>query len=368
MERLDEVRREIDEVDGEIAKLFCRRMRAVRKVAAYKRERGLPVLDEQREEEVLRRNCERVEDEELRGYYFTFQRDMMRISRSYQQKLISGMRVAYSGTAGAFASIAAQKLFPEAEYVSYGDFAAAYQAVADGECDSAVLPVENSFAGEVGVVCDLLFSGPLYINRVLNLNVTQNLLAPKGASIADVREVVSHPQALSQCATFLRKHGFAEREYSNTALAAKYVAERNDPHLAAIGTEEAARLFGLNVLAAGINDSDGNSTRFAALSRTENRDPRREDDCFFLVFTVKNQAGALAKAINIIGRHGFNMRGLHSRPMKTLVWQYYFYLECEGNVRGETGRRMLEDLSGICDKLKVVGSYSSRETGKGENI
>ncbi len=360
MENLDKIRQEIDEIDGQIAELFCRRMCAVRKVADYKRERGLPIFDEAREEAVLRRNCARVEDDELRGYYFTFLRDVMEISRAYQQKLLTGMRVAYSGTAGAFASIAAQKLFPGAEYVSYGDFTAAYNAVVDGACDSVVLPVENSFAGEVGVVCDLLFSGPLYINRVLNLNVTQNLLAPKGSSIGEVREVISHPQALSQCASFIRTHGYAEREFANTALAAKYVAEQNDPHLAAIGTEEAARIFGLDILAAGINDSDGNTTRFAALSRVECKTPRQEDDLFFLVFTVKNQAGALAQAINIIGRHGFNMRGLHSRPMKTLVWQYYFYLECEGNVRSEKGQRMLEELSGICDKLKLVGSYKSR--------
>lgn len=363
METLDEIRREIDEVDAKIAELFLRRMRAVREVAAYKKERGLPILDEAREEAVLRRNCARVSDDELRGYYFTFQRDVMDISRAYQQKLLSGLKVAYSGTVGAFASIAAKKLFPDAEYVPYGDFASAYNAVVTGDCDSVVLPVENSFAGEVGVVCDLLFSGPLYINRVLNLHVTQNLLAPKGTSISDVREVVSHPQALSQCASFIRSHGFSEREFANTALAAEYVSKQKDPHLAAIGTEEAARVFGLDVLAAGINDSDGNSTRFAALSRTECTAPRGEDDCFFLVFTVKNQAGALAKAINIIGQHGFNLRGLHSRPMKTLVWQYYFYLECEGNVRSETGRQMLADLSQICDKLKIVGSYASHEGG-----
>ncbi len=358
MDDLKEIRKTIDEVDRSIAELFCRRMKAVSKVAEYKRERGLPVLDEAREEEVIRRNCERIEDEEIRGYYYTFQSDMMRISRAYQEKLISGMKIAYSGVPGAFASVAAQKLFPNAQYIPFGDFAQAYEAVVSGECDNVVLPVENSFAGDVGVVCDLLFSGPLYINRVLNITVTQNLLGPRGSKISDIREVISHPQALSQCTTFIRKYGFAEREYPNTALAAKYVAEENNPRLAAIGTEEAARLYGLDVLAAKINDSDGNSTRFAALSRTECRDPRREDDCFFLVFTVKNQAGALAKAIQIIGEHGFNMRGLHSRPMKTLVWQYYFYLECEGNVRGETGKKMLESLSGICDKLKVVGSYS----------
>ena len=360
MKELEQVRKEIDGIDREMAELFCRRMRAVEQVAAYKKERGLPVPDEAREEAVLRRGGERVADDELRGYYLNFQRDVMKISRAYQQKLIAGAKVAYSGTVGAFAQIAAQKLFPDAEWIPYPDFAAAYNAVVNGECDNAVLPVENSFAGEVGVVCDLLFSGPLYINRTVDLTVTQNLIAPRGATVEGIREVVSHPQALSQCAAFLRRHGYAEREFANTALAAEYVAKRNDPTLAAIGTEEAAREFGLSVLAAGINDSDRNSTRFAALSRVECRMPRQEDDCFFLVFTVKNQAGALAEAINIIGRYGFNMRGLHSRPMKTLVWQYYFYLECEGNVRSERGERMLADLSGVCDKLKIVGSYPAR--------
>ena len=360
MEELERIRKEIDEVDREMADLFCRRMRAVERVADYKKERGLPILDEAREDAVLRRNCDRIADDELRGYYFNFQRDVMKISRAYQQKRIAGAKIAYSGTVGAFAYLAAQKLFPDGEWIAYPDFASAYRAVVEGDCDNAVLPVENSFAGEVGVVCDLLFSGPLYINRTLDLTVTQNLLAPRGATIEGIREVVSHPQALSQCATYLRDHGFAEREFANTALAAKYVAEQNDPALAAIGTEEAAREFGLSVLATGINESDRNSTRFAALSRVENKTTRQEDDRFFMVFTVKNQAGALAEAINIIGRYGFNMRGLHSRPMKTLVWQYYFYLECEGNVRSERGERMLADLSAVCDKLRIVGTYPAQ--------
>ena len=206
-------------------------------------------------------------------------------------------------------------------------------------------------------MCDLLFSGPLYINRVMNLSVTHHLMAPRGSSLAGIKKVVSHPQALAQCAPYLRAHGLETEEFANTAIAAKYVAEHGDPTLAAIGTEEAAELYGLEILAKGINESDRNTTRFAALSRVESTEPRHEDDRFFLVFTVKNQAGALADAIQVIGRYGFNMRGLHSRPMKTLVWQYYFYLECEGNIRSELGKEMLSRLSTFCDKLKLVGSY-----------
>ncbi len=361
MRSLEEIRAQIDLADEQIAKAFCLRMQAVRQIADYKKERGLPIYDQAREEELLRRAGEGIEDEELRGYYRLLQKDLMKISRGYQQKVMDGMKIAYCGTEGAFASLAVQKLFPDAAAVPYSDFASAYQAVVNGDCDSAVLPVENSFAGEVGVVCDLLFSGSLYINRILNLNVTQNLLAPKGSSLQTIKTVVSHPQALAQCAAFLKKQGYEQKEFSNTALAAKYVAEQNDPTIAAIGTREAGSLFGLETIAAGIQDSNQNTTRFVVLSRTECTQQRREDDCFFMVFTVKNQAGSLAKAIRIIGDRGFNLRGLHSRPMKSLVWQYYFYLECEGNVRSADGQKMLEELQTVCDKLKVVGSYSCRE-------
>ena len=314
---------------------------------------------------VVAKNTENVSDPSLRGYYADFITHTMKVSRDYQTALISGVSVAYSGVEGAFASIAARALFPQGRFFPQRDFEAAYKAVVDGDCEIAVLPVENSFAGEVGVVCDLLFSGSLYINRVLDLSITQNLLGVKGSSLQTVRRVVSHPQALAQCNSFIQKQGYEQQEFSNTALAAKYVAEQNDTALAAIGTREAGELFGLETLAAGIQESNRNTTRFVVLSRTECTRPRREDDCFFLTFTVKNQAGALAKAIRIIGDRGFNLRSLHSRPMKSLVWQYYFYLECEGNVRSQEGKEMLEELQSVCDKLKVVGSYSCRE---GESV
>ena len=357
MDDLKRIREEIDETDRAIAELFCRRMKAVEQVAAYKAERGLPVRDAEREEAILRRNGAWIGDPVLREYYIGFQRGVMDISRAYQERLMQGEKIAYSGVRGAFADLAARKLFPGADYRAYPDFASAYEAVVKGECDHVVLPIENSFAGEVGVVCDLLFSGPLYINRVTNLPVTHHLIAPRGSDLSRIRKVVSHPQALAQCAAYLRAHGWETEDFSNTALAAKYVAEQNDPGVAAIGTEEAAELYGLEILAKGINESDRNTTRFVSLSRVEADGVRNEQDCFFLVFTVKNQAGALADAINIIGRYGFNMRGLHSRPMKTLVWQYYFYLECEGNIRSELGKEMLTRLGTVCDKLKLVGSY-----------
>lgn len=361
MDKLQEARQAIGEIDAKMAELFCDRMRAVEAVAEYKKERGLPVLDSAREQALIAQNSARVEDDVLREYYVNFLQSTMQLSRSYQQRLNQGVRVAYGGVPGAFASEAAELLYPEGEYVSHPDFAAAYRAVEAGECDVAVLPIENSFAGEVGQVMDLMFSGSLYINRTCDLAVEQNLLVLPGTRVDQITEVVSHPQALDQCAAYLDEQGIAVRTpYANTALAAKFVKSLGKPYVAAIGSAQAAALYGLEVLERSINQSTGNTTRFACFTRTENVQTNRQDDNFILVFTVKHQAGALAQAINIIGAYGYNMRNLHSRPMKDLAWNYYFYVECEGNVRCENGKKMLRALTPMCDKLKLVGSYSTK--------
>lgn len=359
MDGLQEARKIINEVDTQMAELFVRRMRAAETVAEYKRAHGMPILDAAREEEVIRKGAERVEDDNLRGYYVDFMRDTMAVSRRYQQKLIHGMKVAYSGVEGAFAHIAADKLFPDAQKVAYPDFKAAYDSVVNGDCDVVVLPLENSFAGEVGQVTDLMFSGPLYVNGTLALSVTHDLLAVEGATLDTVRTVVSHPQALAQCDAFIKGHDFGQTPYENTALAAKYVAQLNDPTVAAIASAESASRYGLKVLADGINHSQTNTTRFAVLARSENRNISKAHGAhFILVFTVRNEAGSLARALNIIGAHGFNMRTLRSRPMKELLWQYYFYVEAEGNVRSYEGKCMLEELAVCCDKVKCIGSFT----------
>ena len=352
------VRKEINEIDKEMADLFVRRMKAVEEVAEFKKERGLAILDEARENEVVRQNASLVEDDTIRGYYVNFLRDTMAVSRSYQGYLMNGMKVAYSGTEGAFAHIAANKLYPNAKKVAFSDFSSAYQAVEKGECDVAVLPVENSYNGEVGQVTDLMFSGSLYVNGMFDLPITQDLLAKDGARIENIREVVSHPQAFGQCAEYIKKHGFVCHEFANTALAAKWVADSDDMTIAAIGSREAAEIFGLTVLDHDINESKRNSTRFAIFSRVANKRIAKDSGVHsILLFTVRNEAGALARAIDVIGQHGFNMRTLRSRPMKELLWEYYFYVELEGNIQSEEGTSLLESLGEFCDKLRFAGTY-----------
>jgi len=368
MKELQHAREAINDIDRQMAKLFSQRMEAVKAVAEYKRERGLPVLDAQREQAVVERNSALVADSEIRSYYVGFIQNAMLLSRQYQHRLMEGLKVAYSGVEGAFAYIAAKRIFPEGQLVSCADFQAAYDAVTNGDCDCGVLPIENSYAGEVGQVLDLMFRGSLYVSGVYTLRITQNLLGVPGASLADVRQAVSHPQALSQCEGYLRKHGIGTIAETNTAMAAKRVAALGDPSVAAVASAETAALYGLEILDHDINESALNSTRFAVFSRAENRDhSNRDEGKFLLFFTVRNVAGALAKAINVIGEYGFNMKVLRSRPMRELAWQHYFYIEAEGDETSENGRAMLAQLAAHCDMLKVVGHYSMEVDLKGSD-
>lgn len=354
MDKLENARKIINETDSEIARLFCKRMEAVKMVAEHKSEHGLPVLDSGREAAVIEKNLTFIDNPEFRSYYTSFIKSTMDISKRYQHKLLEGMKVAYSGVEGAFAHIASKKIFPDGEYVSFGDFAKAYKAVENGECDCCVLPLENSYAGEVGQVTDLIFGGSLYVNGIYDLQISHNLLGIKGAKLSDIKTVISHPQALSQCEGYISFRGFEQIKDKNTALAAKTVSESGRKDLAAIASDETAKLYGLEILDYGINESSGNTTRFAVLSNAENK---VTDGKFIMMFTVSHQAGALAKALNIIGDHGFNMHSLHSRPFKLESWQYYFYVEAEGDPYSEKGRQMLNELGEHCKKIKLAGSY-----------
>lgn len=359
MDQLEQARMTIDSVDREMAELFCKRMKAVEQVALYKQEHGLPIFNTKREQEVIEKNAALISDPALQSYYIRFLQDTMAISRSYQSRLTKGMKVAYCGVEGAFAHIASGRIFPTARLLSFSDFKDAYQAVCDGECDAAVLPIENSYAGEVGQVMDLAFSGSLYISGIYELPITHHLLGLPGTKIQDIRQVVSHPQALSQCAPYLKEHGLKGVSYANTAMAAQYVVESGDKSLGAIASIETAKLYHLDVLEKNINSSRSNTTRFAVFTRTPNKQEEANHSHFILTYTVKHEAGALAKTIQTIGKYGFNMCSMRSRPMKALLWQYYFYVEAEGDISTPLGQVMLEELSTLCEQLKVCGSFKN---------
>ena len=353
---LEEARKIINDVDAQMADLFVKRMRAAEMVYEHKKKMGLPILDQARETIVIERNTKRIEDEVLKGYYIDYLKNVMSISRAYQYRMQNGLKVAYSGVEGAFAHIAAGRIFPESQRISCRDYKAAYESVVNGENDVAVLPIENSYAGEVGQTIDLIFSGSLFINGIYELEIHQNLLGVPGASVGDIKKVISHPQALSQCHDYIKSRVLETEEANNTAVAARQVALAKDKHIGAIASVETAEIYGLTVLQQNINKSSENTTRFAVLSRGQANSPSLANSV--LMFTVKHEAGSLANAISIIGKFGYNMTALRSRPLRKHSWQYYFYIEIDGSTDTAEGKQMLEELNKVCDQLKVVGTFA----------
>lgn len=361
MEDLKDIRKQINEVDKKIAELFEERMKLAKQVAYYKIKNALPIEDKVRERELIAKNSSYIQDDEIKEYYITFIQDLMNVSKKYQQRITSGMKVAYCGVEGAFAHIASKSIFNSQQLVSYPSFNEAYEAVEKGECDACVLPIENSYAGEVGSVMDLTFSGSLFINNVVDVDIVHNLIGKKGANINNIKKVASHPQALAQCQKYIEKKKFETIECSNTAIAAVELANSDDDTLAVIASKDVAKLYDLEVLESNINESRNNTTRFAVFSKVLNkaRHNVKMGEHFILVFTVLNEAGSLAKTLNIIGSHGFNMRTLRSRPMKELQWNYYFFVELDGDIHSEDGQDMINQLRSVCDRLKIVGTYYS---------
>ncbi|WP_367924208.1 bifunctional chorismate mutase/prephenate dehydratase [uncultured Ruthenibacterium sp.] len=354
MDELLKARAVIDEVDAQMAELFCRRMDAVQSVAAYKKEKGLPVLDASREEAVVAKNLALLPKAEYSELYEDFVRHNMALSRAFQRRMLAMDTVAYQGVEGAFSHIALRKLFPHATARAYPTWSQVVQAVEKGEAVCGVLPFENSHAGDVSEVLDLCFAHEtVCVQQVYDLPVSQNLLGIAGAKLSDVKQVVSHPQALQQSAKFLRTLGLSTKPMANTAAAAKYVAETKDPSLAAIASKETAELYGLSVLAEDVNTSENNTTRFIVIGKEMAAAGSR----FSLLFTVDHVAGSLARVVQAIGEMGFNMECIKSRPMPHVSWEYYFYVELVGDVSSQSSHALLEKLKGLCRTARVLGVY-----------
>jgi len=356
MDKLEQAREIINSVDREIAGLFCRRMDAVRMVAEYKKERGLPIFDAGREALLLAKNAEYVDDDELKAYYISFQKHTMEVSKTYQRRLIEGVKIAYSGVEGAFAHIASGRIFPDGQSVPYEDFQAAYQSVVDGECECAVLPIENSYAGEVGQVMDLMFSGSLYVNGVYDLPVTHNLLGVPGSTPDTITAVISHPQALKQCGEYIKARGYEVIQATNTAIAAQMVSESGNPHVAAISSHPCAELYGLKCLNDRIQNSENNYTRFFCISKEPaiyagaNR--------IQLVISCDNSPGALYDILSKLAVYDINMTKLESCPVVGRNFEFIFFLELEASVKEPGVLATLEEMERTCQDFQFLGNYA----------
>lgn len=263
------------------------------------------------------------------------------------------MVIGYQGILGSFSSIAAKNIFPTAEFKNYLSFKDVIDNVLNATLDYGVLPIENSYTGEVGMVLDELFHADVYINQEYELPIIQNLVGIKEAKRSDIKMVYSHEQALMQCSKFLAKNNYELVSFANTALASKFIQEQNDVTKAAIASKMTADLYGLRVIEANINDDSTNTTRFIVISKSLM--PNKEH--FSFMFTVIDESGALAKVLNEISKASINLLSIKSRPVHDLAWKYYFYCEAEGDLADLRIQSLISILKAKCEIFKIIGSY-----------
>ena len=261
-----------------------------------------------------------------------------------------------------------QRLFPFARQTACTTWGEVFDAVQSGDAQFGVLPFENSNAGDVSTVLDLLYTHPdIIISRMCDLPIRQDLLAVPGATLQTIRTVVSHPQALAQSSVFVQQHGFKTGTWGNTADAARHVAELKDPTVAAIASAETAGLYGLQILCAGINADGDNTTRFIVIERSpEPPVMTGQGQRLALLFTARHKPGQLAAALDRIGAGGFNMECIKSRPLPHVPFEYYFYVQlvCPADSSGAACQQLLDTLTSVCSTLRLLGAFTLDGTEK----
>lgn len=352
MNKLENARKTINQIDQEMAALYEKRMNAVQEVLAYKKENGLPVFDASREQEVIERNLEHIQNPDYKLFYKEFLHHVMENSKDYQKTLLSEDVVAYAGVQGAFSQIMAQRLYPENRKLNLKNFDEVFKSVVEKKAQYGVIPFENTNSGSVGEVLDALLEYPVYIQGIYDLKVEQCLLGTMDATLKDIEWVYSKDQALWQAKDFLKGLGVQTVSYPNTAMAAQYVASEQDKTKAAIGAKENAQLYGLKVLASQIEAHTENTTRFLVIGL----EPRNKGDRFSVILSVKHQSGSLARIIEIIARYHINMESIQSRPIKGKPFEYFFFIEMDGDLNN--AQACLKDIEKNCESLKVLGTYA----------
>lgn len=360
MDPLQQARNTINQIDQAMAELFEQRMKAVEQVISYKQEHHLPVLDSSREAAVIANNLRHIHEVAYRSYYEEFIQAVMGISRAYQKAQLYHDKVAYAGTLGAFSHIAAMKLFPDEKLIHLPTFAEVVEKVEQGEVAYGVLPFENSYTGEVGENMDLILAHDIFIHQMYDLKIEQNLMGIKGSKIENIKQIYSKDQAISQSRKFLEGRHIECIPYPNTAMAAQYIAQQQDPTKAAIASKETAALYDLEILAENINTSAQNTTRFIVIAKH----PPKCGNRISLVFTVPHTTGSLARVMSLISDHGFNMESIHSRSLKDEPFAYYFYVELVAQWNSPAFIALYEAMKPLCKKIKIAGSYELESRDK----
>lgn len=361
MRELESCRREIDEIDAELVRLFERRMGVCRDVALYKQAHYMDILNAAREETVLKSRAQQVSDPALVQSVMALFTEIMRLSREEQRRYLEAQTqtrlIAYSGVPGAYSECAVVGFFGEdCERVSFKTFDEVFAAVADGKARYGVVPVENSSSGSINDVYDLLGKYACHIVGEQLVRVEHCLLGVPGAKVSDITQVFSHEQGFAQCPKFLGEHpDWVTTPYFNTAIAARHVAEMGDKRYAAIASRLAAKHYGLDVIAPDIHTFDGNHTRFVIVSASPT--PIGIPDKATVTFTLRHERGTLMRALSSFVAMGMNMTHIESRPLHNSNWEYCFYVDLTGNLRESNLGVLMGSLQGDCENCRLLGAY-----------
>jgi chorismate mutase/prephenate dehydratase len=354
MKKLDQLRIEINKIDEEMAKLFVKRMKVVEGIAKYKQSVGIKILDTAREKIVIEENSKRVTDEKLKKYYIKFLEKNMEISRDYQKSILGLNKiVGYQGIPGSFSYLALKTKYKDELLNSYQNFEDVFIALKDKEIDKGILPLENSYTGDITDNFDLMKKYNAYIIDIIELKIDHNLLGIKKSKLSDIKEVYSHIQGFKQSQTFLKERGYKEIPYYNTAISAKYISETNDITKGAIGSAETAKIYNLDILAKNINTHEDNTTRFMVIGNK--LIVNKEHNRIMVAFSTYNRSGDLSSVLGEISKDGINMLSIKSRPLKDSPWEYIFFIELEGNYN--ILKPAIEEIEKKSNYFEVIGSY-----------
>ena len=374
---LTQLRNEIDKIDDELVKLFGQRMDVAAQIADYKKENNLPILVPAREREKLTDVADKA-GTEMANYTRVLYSMLFELSRSYQskrndtksalyQKITEAIEntpklfpqapmVACQGVEGAYAQIACEKMIKNPFIMYFKNFEGVFNAIDQGLCQYGILPLENSTAGSVKKVYDLMIHHNFSIVRTFRLKIDHNLLAMPGTKIADIREIYSHEQAINQCSAFLNSlSGVKIIPVENTAVAARMVAQSGRSDVAALSSRSCEELYGLSCLAANIQDKGNNRTRFICISKNLEIYPGADKTSIMMV--LNHKPGALYKVLARLYVLGINVTKLESRPIPDRDFEFMFYFDLDTSIYSEEFVQLMCELDELCEEFKYLGSY-----------
>ena len=375
---LDILREQIDEIDARMVELLRRRMEVSGKIAQTKQESGKKVFDPARERKKLSSIAE-LSGEDMRDYNTALYSLLMDLSKNHQRKILGGnseltekiqhaventpkcfpdyAAVACQGVEGAYSQVACQKLFAVPNIMFFKNFDAVFTAIEKGFCQYGVLPIENSTAGSVNQVYDLMMRHNFSIVRSVRVKIDHSLVALPGVKLSEIREIVSHSQAINQCSEFLKSlPGVTVTEMDNTAEAAKFVAESGRRDLAAISSNGCAQLYSLDCLQEAIQNHGGNFTRFICISKDLEIYPGADKTSIMAV--TAHKPGALYKLLSHFFAHNINLTKLESRPLPDKSFEFMFYFDLEKSVYSPELIQLMSELEELCESFEYLGSYS----------